>query len=144
MPQLYYHDCSGRIRGHTTKTPPVGFQLETNAFQFYAIANLDRRPYTVVVHSRLCLSVSIFLSLSQVCMCVSLSFSVSYRVGPAYIKRTSRLDPREGPPEGAPSKGLVGIRNARYNFRRATRREFQVVPRRDRMVRIFTKEMAIH
>ena len=40
--------------------------------------------------------------------------------------------------------GSFGIRNARYNFRRATRREFQVVPRRDRMVRIFIKEMAIH
>ena len=31
-----------------------------------------------------------------------------YRVEPANsIKRTSRLDPREGPPEGTPSKGLV-------------------------------------
>ena len=40
-PQLYYHDCSGRITGHTTRAPPVGFELETNGFQFYAIGNLD-------------------------------------------------------------------------------------------------------
>ena len=39
--QLYYHDCSGRIPGHTTRAPPVGFEQETNGFQFYAIANLD-------------------------------------------------------------------------------------------------------
>ena len=39
-PQLYYHDCSGRIPGHTTRAPQVGFELETNGFQFYAIANL--------------------------------------------------------------------------------------------------------
>ena len=38
-PQLYYHDCSGRIPGHTTRAPPVGFVLETNGFQLYAIAN---------------------------------------------------------------------------------------------------------
>ena len=41
-PQLYYHDCSGRIPGHTTRAPPVGFELETNSFQLYAIANLDK------------------------------------------------------------------------------------------------------
>ena len=41
-PQLYYHDCMGRIPGHTTSVPPVGFELETNSFQFYAIANLDK------------------------------------------------------------------------------------------------------
>ena len=41
-PQLYYHDCSGRIPGHTTRAPPVGFEPETNGFQFYAIANLDK------------------------------------------------------------------------------------------------------
>ena len=29
-PQLYYHDCSGRIPGHTTRAPQVGFELETN------------------------------------------------------------------------------------------------------------------
>ena len=34
-PQLY-HDCSGRIPGHTTRAPPVGFELETNGFRFYA------------------------------------------------------------------------------------------------------------
>ena len=38
-PQLYYHDCAGRIPGHTTRAPRVGFELETNGFQFYAIAN---------------------------------------------------------------------------------------------------------
>ena len=29
-PQLYYHDCSGRIPGHTTRAPQVGFERETN------------------------------------------------------------------------------------------------------------------
>ena len=29
-PQPYYHDCSGKIPGHTTGAPPVGFDLETN------------------------------------------------------------------------------------------------------------------
>ena len=32
--------AAGRIPGHTTRAPPVGFELETNCFQFYAIANL--------------------------------------------------------------------------------------------------------
>ena len=41
-PQLYYHDCKGRISGYTTRAPQVGFELETNCFQFYAIANLDK------------------------------------------------------------------------------------------------------
>ena len=36
------HDCSGRIPGHTSRAPPVGFELETNGFQFYGIANLDK------------------------------------------------------------------------------------------------------
>ena len=43
-PQLYYHDCSGRIPGHTTRAPPVGFELETNGFQFYAILIIGRTP----------------------------------------------------------------------------------------------------
>ena len=33
---------SGRISGHTTRAPPVGFELATNGIQFYAIANLDK------------------------------------------------------------------------------------------------------
>ena len=39
-----YHDCSGRIPGHTRRALPVGprFELETNGFQFYAIADLDK------------------------------------------------------------------------------------------------------
>ena len=41
-PQLYYHDSLGQIPGHTTREPQVGFELETNCFQFYAIANLDK------------------------------------------------------------------------------------------------------
>ena len=41
-PQLYYHGLSGRIPGHTTRAPPPGFELETNGFQFYAIATLDK------------------------------------------------------------------------------------------------------
>ena len=44
-PQLCYHDCSGRIPGHTTRAPPVGFGLETNGFQFYAIANTCASRY---------------------------------------------------------------------------------------------------
>ena len=27
---------------HTTRAPPVGFELATNCIQFYAIANLDK------------------------------------------------------------------------------------------------------
>ena len=30
-PQLYYHDCSGRIPGHTTRAPPVGFNWRPTA-----------------------------------------------------------------------------------------------------------------
>ena len=30
-----------RIPGHTTKEPPVGFELATKGIQFYVIANLD-------------------------------------------------------------------------------------------------------
>ena len=29
---LLDHDCSGRIPGHTTRAPLVGFELETNGF----------------------------------------------------------------------------------------------------------------
>ena len=39
-PQLYYHDC--KVPGHTTRAPPVGFELATNYIQLYAIANLDK------------------------------------------------------------------------------------------------------
>ena len=45
------------IPGHTTRAPPVGFELETNSFQFYAIANLyktslgnDAVPLTALVY----------------------------------------------------------------------------------------------
>ena len=40
--QLDYHDCSGRIPGHTTIEPQVGFELATNSIQFYTMANLDK------------------------------------------------------------------------------------------------------
>ena len=30
------------VQGHTTRVPPVGFELATNGIQFYAIANLDK------------------------------------------------------------------------------------------------------
>ena len=40
--QLYYHHCSGRIPGHTTRAPPVGCELEINCFKIHAIANLDK------------------------------------------------------------------------------------------------------
>ena len=55
-PQLYYHDCSGRIPGHTARAPPIEFQLETHGFQFYAIANLDK-PETQASHSGSCVLV---------------------------------------------------------------------------------------
>ena len=38
-------DCSGpgnKVPGHTTRAPPVGFELATNGIQYYAIANLDK------------------------------------------------------------------------------------------------------
>ena len=47
--QLYYHDWSGRIPGHTTRAPPVGFELETNGVQLYAIANLDKTGFRLGV-----------------------------------------------------------------------------------------------
>ena len=50
-PQLYYHDCLWRIPGHTTRATPVECELETNCFQFYAIANLDKSPRRFVTHS---------------------------------------------------------------------------------------------
>ena len=31
----YYHDCSIRIPGHTTRAPPAGFELETNGFHAF-------------------------------------------------------------------------------------------------------------
>ena len=40
LPRLF-----GRIPRHTTRAPPVGFELETNGIQFYAIANLDKTSY---------------------------------------------------------------------------------------------------
>ena len=45
---LLDHDCSGRIPGHTTRAPLVGFELETNGFrvQFYAIPNLEKTSYS--------------------------------------------------------------------------------------------------
>ena len=30
------------IPGHTTREPPVGFELATNCFQLYVIANFDK------------------------------------------------------------------------------------------------------
>ena len=37
LPRLF-----GRTPDQTTRAPPVGFELETIGFQFYAIANLDK------------------------------------------------------------------------------------------------------
>ena len=39
---------SGRIPGHTTRAPQVGFELETDGFQFYAIANLDKTSQDII------------------------------------------------------------------------------------------------
>ena len=56
--QLYYHDCSGRISGHTTREPQVGFELETNGFQVYAITNLDKTsPIVLEGLAQLCLGI---------------------------------------------------------------------------------------
>ena len=43
-----------RIPGHTTRAPPVGFELESNGFQFYAIANLDKTSLTVTQTPKNC------------------------------------------------------------------------------------------
>ena len=40
--QLYHHDCWRQIPGYTTREPQQGFELETNSFQFYSIANLEK------------------------------------------------------------------------------------------------------
>ena len=40
-----------RIPGHTTRAPPVGFELATDGIQFYAIANLDK---TSLINWRQC------------------------------------------------------------------------------------------
>ena len=43
--QLYYHDCSGRIPDHKGATGRVlGFELETNCCQFYALPTWTRHP----------------------------------------------------------------------------------------------------
>ena len=38
LPRLF----GNNVPGHTTRAPPVGFELATNGIQFYAIANLDK------------------------------------------------------------------------------------------------------
>ena len=38
LPRLF----GNNVPGHTTRAPPVGFELATNGVQFYAIANLDK------------------------------------------------------------------------------------------------------
>ena len=56
MQQLYYHDYLGRIAGHTTRAPQVGFELETNGFLCYAIANWDKTSlytYCTLVKARI-------------------------------------------------------------------------------------------
>ena len=37
------------VRGHTTRAPPVGFELLTKDIQFYAIANLDKISLILVL-----------------------------------------------------------------------------------------------
>ena len=41
-----------RIPSHTTREPPVGFELATNCIQFYVIANLDKRSLNFVTLKR--------------------------------------------------------------------------------------------
>ena len=38
LPRLF----GNNVRGHTTRAPPLGFELVTKGIQFYAIANLDK------------------------------------------------------------------------------------------------------
>ena len=38
LPRLF----GNSIPGHTTRAPPVGFELATSGIQFYVIANLDK------------------------------------------------------------------------------------------------------
>ena len=38
LPRLF----GNNVPSHTTRAPPVGFELATNGIQFYAIANLDK------------------------------------------------------------------------------------------------------
>ena len=38
LPRLF----GNNVPGHTTRAPPVGFELAINGIQFYAIANLDK------------------------------------------------------------------------------------------------------
>ena len=38
LPRLF----GTKVPGHTTRAPPVGFELATNGIQLYAIANLDK------------------------------------------------------------------------------------------------------
>ena len=45
--EVHYHDClapqfGNNVPAHTTRVPPVGFELATNGIQFCAIANLDK------------------------------------------------------------------------------------------------------
>ena len=44
---------TARIPGHTTRAPPIGFELETNGFQFYAIANLNKRTVIAVLGGKM-------------------------------------------------------------------------------------------
>ena len=38
LPRLF----GNNIPGHTTRAPPVGFELATNGIQLYVIANLEK------------------------------------------------------------------------------------------------------
>ena len=107
--QLYYHDCSGRIPGHTTRVPQVGFELETNGFQFYAIATLDntsnllhatllkRRPFILLFEcSQYAMScISLWpnhysnLSLKTPCTCTACSARTSL---PTLVGMGTRFD----------------------------------------------------
>ena len=42
LPRLF----GNNVPGHTTRAPPVGFELATNGIQFYAIANRDKTSLT--------------------------------------------------------------------------------------------------
>ena len=41
-----------RIPGHTTRAPPVGFELATNGIQIYVIVNLDKTSLSYEIYAK--------------------------------------------------------------------------------------------
>ena len=47
LPRLF----GTKVQGHTTRAPPVGFELATNGIQLYAVANLDKTSLKTITFS---------------------------------------------------------------------------------------------